>query len=210
VTTVRSQLDVSPTSRIKNTGTILEKLDRQGGSWLKSMQDIAGMRIVQSVDRNGQDELVERVAGLFADCPRVPRIVDRRVTPSHGYRAVHVIVFPEDIAVEIQVRTRFQHEWADTFEKLADRIGRDIRYGAPPRHWLSADERASLGPRAQKIYEIEYQIRELVVSRAMTVANLVDVIEYAEQTAPDAPELAKYQQDVTETLAQFRETLDEL
>ncbi len=32
---VRSELGISPTSRIKNTRTILEKLHRYGGHWLK-------------------------------------------------------------------------------------------------------------------------------------------------------------------------------
>jgi len=210
VTTVRSQLDVAPTSRIKNTGTILEKLDRHGGSWLKSMHDIAGMRIVESVDRNGQDELVERLAQLFADCSRTPRIVDRRVTPSHGYRAVHVIVFPEDIAIEIQVRTRFQHEWADTFEKLADRIGRDIRYGAPPRDWLSSGERAALTGPLKELYEVAYRLREVTVDQALNLADLLDAVEDMERTAPDAAELAEFRRQFVDHLAQFRDTLDDI
>lgn len=45
VATVREQTGFAPTARVKNTGTILEKLDRYGGSWLKSLQDLAGMRI---------------------------------------------------------------------------------------------------------------------------------------------------------------------
>jgi ppGpp synthetase/RelA/SpoT-type nucleotidyltranferase len=46
---VRVGLSIAPTSRIKNTGTILEKLQRYGGSWLKSIHDLAGMRIVQEL-----------------------------------------------------------------------------------------------------------------------------------------------------------------
>jgi hypothetical protein len=40
-------------------------------------------------------------------------------------------VFPDGFPVEIQVRTRLQHEWAELFEKLADQLGRGIRYGEP-------------------------------------------------------------------------------
>ncbi|HST42450.1 MAG TPA: hypothetical protein VLK58_23220 [Conexibacter sp.] len=87
VTRVRDHVDVLPTSRIKNTGTILEKLRRHGGSWLKSIQDIAGMRIVGSFDRNGQDALVDRLVALFANERRKPRVIDRRATPMHGYTA---------------------------------------------------------------------------------------------------------------------------
>jgi hypothetical protein len=102
---VSGDLGVASTSRIKSTGTILEKLDRYGGSWLKSIQDLAGMRIVGDFDRRGQDVLVERLVTLFADAPRSPKVVDRRAEPMHGYSAVHVIVFPEDVPIEIQVRT---------------------------------------------------------------------------------------------------------
>ena len=132
VNRVRDELDVAPTARVKNTGTILEKLERYGGSWLKSLQDLAGMRIVGDFGRTGQDELVDSIVAEFAGGDRPPKVVDRRADPVQGYRAVHVIVVQQRLPVEIQVRTDLQHEWAEAFEKLADRIGRDIRYGLPP------------------------------------------------------------------------------
>ena len=52
--------------------------------------------------------------------------------PMHGYRAVHVIVGYQRCTVEIQIRTPYQHRWAESFEKLADKWGRQIRYGEPP------------------------------------------------------------------------------
>lgn len=142
VTVVRNDLGVSPTSRMKNTGTILEKLERYGGSWLKSVQDLAGMRIVGSFDRIGQDTLVERLVDLVSGDRRAPKVVDRRQVPMHGYAAVHVIVFPGDVPIEIQVRTRWQHEWADLFEKLADRVGRGIRCQAAS----TSSRRANVDP----------------------------------------------------------------
>jgi ppGpp synthetase/RelA/SpoT-type nucleotidyltranferase len=36
-------------------------------------------------------------------------VIDRREKPSHGYRAVHVIVECGGRMVEIQVRTELQH-----------------------------------------------------------------------------------------------------
>ncbi|MBF6618996.1 MAG: hypothetical protein ITG02_02050 [Patulibacter sp.] len=129
---VRSGLAIKTTSRLKNTGTILEKLRRSGGATLKSMQDLAGMRIVGGPDRKEQDETVERVVALFEGETRQPKVIDRRANPVHGYSAVHVIVFPEGVPVEIQVRTAWQHEWAEVFEKLADAVGRGIRYGEEP------------------------------------------------------------------------------
>jgi ppGpp synthetase/RelA/SpoT-type nucleotidyltranferase len=143
-TAVQRDLGITSTPRIKTTGTILEKLERHGGSWLKSIQDIAGMRIVGSFGRAGQDALAAQLVELFADTGRRPKVVDRRADPSHGYRAVHVIVFVRSVPVEIQVRTSLQHQWADLFEKLADRIGRGIRYGEPPDDLLpEAAQRAT-------------------------------------------------------------------
>jgi ppGpp synthetase/RelA/SpoT-type nucleotidyltranferase len=117
VALVRNGLGEEVTPRLKNTGTILEKLNRHGGSWLKSIQDLAGMRIVRDFNRTAQNELVNQIAKLFADGSRPPKVVDRRREPSNGYRAVHVIVYRDGMPVEIQVRTRWQHAWADLFEK---------------------------------------------------------------------------------------------
>lgn len=40
-----------------------------------------------------------------------------------------MIVFPDGIPVEIQVRTYLQNEWAQFVERLADSWGRGLRYG---------------------------------------------------------------------------------
>lgn len=36
------------------------------------------------------------------------------------------------VRILVQIRTRLQHLWAETFERVADRWGRRIRYGEPP------------------------------------------------------------------------------
>lgn len=56
-------------------------------------------------------------------------IIDRRDNPSHGYRAVHVIVRHSGKLVEIQVRTALQHLWAELSEKLSDLVDPAIKYG---------------------------------------------------------------------------------
>jgi hypothetical protein len=45
---------------------------------------------------------------------------------------VHVVVCIDRVSIEIQIRTLVQHLWADLMERLADRLGRQIRYGGPP------------------------------------------------------------------------------
>lgn len=64
---VRERLGYEPTFHIKTTGVILDKLHRQGGSILKSMQDLAGMRIVSDCNRHQQDRIVNKLMQLFAE-----------------------------------------------------------------------------------------------------------------------------------------------
>ncbi len=63
---------------------------------------------------------MEQIRHTFADCMKSAKIVDRRAAPNHGYRAVHVIVYPESMPVEIQVRTFPQDLWAQAIERLGD------------------------------------------------------------------------------------------
>jgi hypothetical protein len=56
-------------------------------------------------------------------------VIDRRERPSHGYRAMHVVVQQQGKPVEIQVRTRLQHLWAELSEKLSDVEDPSIKYG---------------------------------------------------------------------------------
>jgi ppGpp synthetase/RelA/SpoT-type nucleotidyltranferase len=132
------------TSRIKNTGTILEKLHRQGGGSLPNIQDLAGMRVVENCNLLQQDELVGEIVEVFSDGHKPPKVIDRRAQPSHGYRAVHIVVFVDKLPVEVQVRTYWQHEWANMFEKLADLVGRGIRYDEGPKDWSNGVEAALL------------------------------------------------------------------
>ena len=82
--------------------------------------------------RVGQDAAVDRLIDGFADYAKSPATKDRRDAPSHGYRAVHVIVYPDGLPVEVQVRTELQDAWAQAAETLGDRWGRGLRYGSPP------------------------------------------------------------------------------
>lgn len=121
------RLGVVPTSRLKTTETIIEKLAREK-TRLGSMHDIAGLRIVENLSLGAQDELVDMIVAELGGGD----VIDRRARPSHGYRAVHVVAASMGCFVEIQVRTLLQNLWAQIMESLGDRIGRGVRYGELP------------------------------------------------------------------------------
>ncbi len=125
ITTIRDLFELEPTGRpAKSTGSIIEKLRRESIR-LSQVQDIAGCRIVVT-DILAQDEAVGLLLSAFPD---TVRIMDRRINPSYGYRAVHVIMESSGKPVEIQVRTYLQHVWAELSEMLSDVVDSNIKYG---------------------------------------------------------------------------------
>lgn len=121
---LREDLGLTPTGRpAKSTTSISEKLKRETIR-LTQIQDIAGCRIIVS-DLDDQNRVVERLRASFDHVT----VVDRRQNPSHGYRAVHVILTVEEKAMEVQIRTPLQHLWAELSEKLSDIIDPSIKYG---------------------------------------------------------------------------------
>ncbi len=128
----------------KTTESIIAKIRRERTS-LPRMQDIAGGRIVVETCSD-QDDAARRIRERFPGS----RVTDRRVEPSHGYRAVHVIVVVEGKSVEIQVRTRLQDGWAQLSEKLSDMFGIDVKYGGGPEQ-----ARDMLSLSSQRIAEVE-------------------------------------------------------
>jgi len=110
----------------KTTLSIRAKLIRER-SRLSRMQDIAGCRVVVDGLKE-QDRVLDNLRARWPNA----RVDDRRLKPSHGYRAVHVITVLDGYPVEIQVRTRLQHSWATASEKLADVVDSAIKYGGGP------------------------------------------------------------------------------
>jgi ppGpp synthetase/RelA/SpoT-type nucleotidyltranferase len=121
---IRDRLELEPTGRrAKATSSIVAKLQREHIR-LTQIQDIAGCRLVVA-NIAEQESVIQFLTGLF---PKAT-IIDRRAKPSHGYRAVHVVVNYGDKLIEIQVRTSLQQLWAEMSEKFSDDIDRSIKYG---------------------------------------------------------------------------------
>jgi putative GTP pyrophosphokinase len=121
---IRQKLGLEPTGRpAKSTTSISDKLRRESIR-LTQIQDIAGSRLIVA-DIAEQDSVVQSLKSLFENTT----VIDRREKPSHGYRAVHVIVKHGGKLIEIQVRTSLQHLWAELSEKLSDVVDPAIKYG---------------------------------------------------------------------------------
>ena len=110
----------------KSTNAIVDKLSRESIR-LSQMQDIAGCRIVVA-DMETQNSLAAKLRVLFIDAV----ISDRREKPSHGYRAIHLIVRHGERTDEFQIRSQLQHLWSEHSEKLADKFGIAVKYGGGP------------------------------------------------------------------------------
>ncbi len=121
-------IGLMPTTRLKTSGTIIDKLKRQPHLDLNTIRDLAGARVVQRMSLDEQDAVAGRMAALWPDT----RIIDRRAQPSWGYRAIHLVPRVEGCQVEVQLRTLYQDTWAQVMESLGDLWGRDIRYGGQP------------------------------------------------------------------------------
>lgn len=141
---VRMELGIEVSGRpAKSTPAIVDKL-RRTSMRLTQMQDIAGCRVVVP-DISAQSWVVAKLEQTFN-----VTVSDRRASPSHGYRAVHVIVRERGLPVEVQVRTDLQHVWAELSEKLSDTYGSELKYGGGPQ-----EVRQVLDPYSRIIREFE-------------------------------------------------------
>lgn len=121
---IRTELTLEPTGRpAKSTTSISDKLHRESIR-LSQIQDIAGCRLIVP-DIAAQESVAQSLKNLFEEAS----IIDRRERPSHGYRAVHVLVTYMKKTIEIQVRTSLQHLWAELSEKFSDIVSPAIKYG---------------------------------------------------------------------------------
>jgi putative GTP pyrophosphokinase len=124
--------------RLKRFPTIIDKLRREPGMNLSRMHDIGGCRAVVTTEdevRAIAAHLQRRWAGGGPSAARIVREYDYIAKPKEesGYRAIHLVVEKESRLIEVQLRTRQQHAWAELIESVDRRTtGLGLKGGDAP------------------------------------------------------------------------------
>ncbi len=218
--------------RLKSTDTLIDKLRRSPHTALSAINDVAGVRIVlgsgsvkipagttiaggwslredvlAAPGRYAQTLVANVIPQAFArfSWPKDPKVIDRRAegADSHGYRAVHVIVFPEGLPVEIQIRTPLQHSWAEISERLGDRWGRGLRYGKGPDN---PDEPVAPGTTFSRADIV--RVLSILSERVHSYERSAETVEQLEVAASFAQAGEEASTEVLSQLASARTNLD--
>lgn len=152
--------DFNLSARPKTRDTLVDKLKRRPPHLaLHEVQDIAGIRIDSAQLCLTHQRLAAReVAQYFG---HETEVHDLLATPHSGYRAVHVWVRVPAGRAEVQIRTQAQSAWANTYETLADRVGRGIRYGKPHRIAIVQQMVDDMHQISREIQEVEETLDDL-------------------------------------------------
>ncbi len=115
--------------RLKRKPQIIRKLKRLSVR-LTQLQDIGGCRIIVQKN-NDVDDLVSYLKEKFSHQSeaKILKITDYRdrgrdVT---GYRSLHVIIERENRTIELQIRSRVQHYWAESIERTSVIYGHHLK-----------------------------------------------------------------------------------
>lgn len=130
--------------RIKRLSSIEHKLDRFPKLPLSQMQDIGGCRAVMSTVEKVQD--LVKVYTVGSDLKHtLLRVDDYMACPqASGYRGVHLIfkyfsdknTVYNDLKIEIQVRSQYQHAWATAVETVGTFQKQALKSSIGEARWL--------------------------------------------------------------------------
>lgn len=148
-----------------------------------------------------QDEVAATIVAAFPGSV----LLDRRETPSFGYRAVHVIAQVSGCHVEIQLRTHYQDTWAQTMEFFGDRWGREIRYGGEPNDPDSLDGESDGPTRRQTIEALKKFGDDL-----HSLAEVENLLEQMRLLGTDPSLLEEVEDKIAATFGQQKAIYDAL
>ena len=128
--------------RLKRTPSILAKLRKSDGMQLARMQDIGGLRaVVSSIEKVRQLQSLYGSGGLQHDAAGFK---DYIASPKlDGYRSVHMVFKYKNakapdydgLRIELQFRTKRQHEWATAVETASTFLGQALKAGQGDEDW---------------------------------------------------------------------------
>lgn len=120
------QVNDAVSQRLKRVPRIVRKLDRMGNTSLARLEDVGGCRAVVT-DGPELERLRRRVVKNWRPAfAREPRDYIDQPKPM-GYRAVHYIVKRDGRAIEVQLRTQGQQQWAEAVEAMDARRGYQLK-----------------------------------------------------------------------------------
>lgn len=113
-----------------------------------------------------------------------------------GIERCNIIVKVDGLPVELQIRTELQDLWAQIMERLADRVGREIRYGHLPENPdqrdvithlidLSVSRIADCERYRSEVAQIHGRLQSLS-AKATADALFPEVVDQAEELKEDA------------------------
>ncbi|MCY3839335.1 MAG: hypothetical protein OXH09_11955, partial [Gammaproteobacteria bacterium] len=150
------------------------------------LEDIAGCRVIVP-------SLVD-VEHVTLECAKldVTRARDYRDSDRNGYRAVHLTIRASDgNLVELQIRTRIQHGWAQLTERAAAIAGIEVKYGGGPDDIRALLDSFSKMVRLTDLRDYELRagaVFEEIVAGQVDDLELEAVRSYREQIEVNATE----------------------
>lgn len=115
--------------RLKRKPQIIRKLKRLSVR-LTQLQDIGGCRIIvtSNKDVNALIEFIEEKISLQSDLHKL-KVTDYREKGRDitGYRSVHMMIEAGGRVLELQIRSKIQHYWAESIERTSVIYGRHLK-----------------------------------------------------------------------------------
>lgn len=190
--------------RLKRKPQILKKLLRFT-TRLSQLQDIGGCRII--VDNNKATDMV--IALVKKKVQRSKFFLIKHITDYRdrgrditGYRAVHIIIERDRKTLEIQIRTRMQHYWAESVERASIiyrknlketegdkevisyfKLSSDVFYNLEHSYSISPEKRIALEMARKKAEKIIRENDEFEILHSSIEKNFIDAMESAEYKA---------------------------
>jgi len=128
--------------RLKRSPSVLSKLQRSPSMRLSRMQDIGGLRaVVSTIAQARKLEGMYRAGGLQHDLDSSKDYIQQ--PKPDGYRSIHLVFKYKNAAVpeydglrlEMQIRTKLQHEWATAVETASTFLGQALKAGQGDDEW---------------------------------------------------------------------------